>query len=328
MALAFVELVIGLSFIYLLLAIACSAAIEWLAERSGVRGKFMRQGLLKLVEDRWFYLRIINHPALVTLYRDVPGRPRPPSYVPPENFATAVLDVILDKAGKLDPTFRKDPTPPQNAQDFAAAARICANFGFAVGYAVLPLVSDAASIDEAKAAIAKWYQTTMDRIGGWYKANTQRRLILLGFLAAAALNVDSIAIAKALLESRSLSSAIADLATAAGPGLGQQIDQKTPDVKQQLQATAEQTYALRTAGLPIGYGCLASGDPSQPTKSIPETVGNCYSGLLAESRLTLVFRLVGWFITAFAVSFGAQFWFDLLNRFVNLRGAGKKPQTA
>ncbi len=217
MALAFVELVIGLSFVYLLLAIACSAAIEWLAQRTGVRGKFMRQGLLKLLEDRWFYLRIINHPTLVTLYRDVPGKPRPPSYVPPENFATAVVDVIIDKAGKLDPKFRPNPAPPQTTQDLAAAARICANSGFAVGYAVLPLAANAASIDDAKTAIAKWYQTTMDRVGGWYKASAQKRLILLGFLAAAALNVDSIAIAKALLESRSLSSAIADLATAAGP---------------------------------------------------------------------------------------------------------------
>ena len=35
-------------------------------------------------------------------------------------------------------------------------------------------------------------------------------------------------------------------------------------------------------------------------------------------------KLLGFLITAFAISLGAPFWFDLLNKLVNLRGAGKK----
>jgi len=33
--------------------------------------------------------------------------------------------------------------------------------------------------------------------------------------------------------------------------------------------------------------------------------------------------ILGWLITAFAVSLGAPFWFDLLNKFVNIRASGK-----
>jgi hypothetical protein len=33
-------------------------------------------------------------------------------------------------------------------------------------------------------------------------------------------------------------------------------------------------------------------------------------------------------LTVFAVSLGAPFWFDLLNKLVNLRSAGKPPETA
>jgi len=36
-------------------------------------------------------------------------------------------------------------------------------------------------------------------------------------------------------------------------------------------------------------------------------------------------KLVGWLLTAFAVRQGAPFWFDLLNRLVNVRGSGSKP---
>jgi hypothetical protein len=34
-------------------------------------------------------------------------------------------------------------------------------------------------------------------------------------------------------------------------------------------------------------------------------------------------KVLGWFFTAMAVSYGAPFWFDLLNKLVNLRGNGK-----
>jgi len=36
-------------------------------------------------------------------------------------------------------------------------------------------------------------------------------------------------------------------------------------------------------------------------------------------------HLLGWVLTIAAISFGAPCWFDLLNRFLNIRGAGKPP---
>jgi hypothetical protein len=37
------------------------------------------------------------------------------------------------------------------------------------------------------------------------------------------------------------------------------------------------------------------------------------------------YSIFGWLITALAISLGAPFWFDLLNKFINLRNAGKNP---
>ena len=36
-------------------------------------------------------------------------------------------------------------------------------------------------------------------------------------------------------------------------------------------------------------------------------------------------RVLGWAITAFAVSFGAPFWFEALSRLGSLRNAGTRP---
>ena len=53
----------------------------------------------------------------------------------------------------------------------------------------------------------------------------------------------------------------------------------------------------------------------------------CWNQTKARSGTWWVLKLIGWVITAFAISLGGPFWFELLNRIVDLRGAGKKPPT-
>lgn len=68
--------------------------------------------------------------------------------------------------------------------------------------------------------------------------------------------------------------------------------------------------------------CVSDGANRLGTRVFPgwALLGN--PGIL----LTLAGRhLAGWLLTIIAVSLGAPFWFDLLTRFTNLRGAGAKP---
>jgi hypothetical protein len=37
---------------------------------------------------------------------------------------------------------------------------------------------------------------------------------------------------------------------------------------------------------------------------------------------------VGWLLTILALTLGAPFWFDMLNKFINIRFAGKSPDEA
>jgi hypothetical protein len=41
----------------------------------------------------------------------------------------------------------------------------------------------------------------------------------------------------------------------------------------------------------------------------------------------LLKKTAGWLIMAFALAFGAPFWFDLLGKLVNIRKSGLKPLT-
>ncbi len=50
-----------------------------------------------------------------------------------------------------------------------------------------------------------------------------------------------------------------------------------------------------------------------------------------HSKLSYVFsftKLMSFLVTALAISLGAPFWFDLLNKFINMRGTGAKPEAA
>jgi hypothetical protein len=63
--------------------------------------------------------------------------------------------------------------------------------------------------------------------------------------------------------------------------------------------------------LPLGWAT----DPQDPYKT--DQVPQDLSGW--------VLKFAGLLITIAAVSLGAPFWFDMLTRFVNIRGAGNKP---
>ncbi|MEL6209899.1 MAG: hypothetical protein AAFR44_06890, partial [Pseudomonadota bacterium] len=59
-------------------------------------------------------------------------------------------------------------------------------------------------IDEVEAAVGKWFDRSMDRVGGWFKRRTRTTLFFVGFLFAATLNIDMLAYGKKLIEDDAL----------------------------------------------------------------------------------------------------------------------------
>src|SRR5215469_16287328 len=71
--------------------------------------------------------------------------------------------------------------------------------------ALLTLI-DAAGNDVAKARenIENWFNSSMDRVSGWYKRRTQLIILILGILIAGGANIDSIVIVRHLSTDKSL----------------------------------------------------------------------------------------------------------------------------
>ena len=96
-------------------------------------------------------------------------------------------------------------------------------------------------------------------------------------------------------------------------------------VKQGLQPPKTPTDVLKAfkdadeklRPLPIGWH-LDAADWQLPKSS----------GEWGRRVLNAIIIIAGWLVTALALSLGAPFWFDLLTKFINIRGAGPKPKRA
>lgn len=154
--------------------------------------------------------------------------------------------------------------------------------------------------------IETWFDNAMDRATGVYKRNAKGVAILLGLFIAVSLNADTLRIVDTLSKDVALRTAVNEY--------GQQlVNEKggdktlTPEDWQAVQQDID--TALKDINLPIGWNEKVSA--SVTNQEIPGLVGK---------------KVLGWLISALAISMGAAFWFDVLGKFINVRNAGKKPQ--
>ncbi|HET7062364.1 MAG TPA: hypothetical protein VFI43_09320 [Nitrosospira sp.] len=94
------EVAIGVTFVYLLLSLICSALNEAIASLLQKRGRNLFEGVKNLLNDPTFTglaQQVYNHGLIggISQYASNPAKPtRPPSYMSPENFSLALLDIL------------------------------------------------------------------------------------------------------------------------------------------------------------------------------------------------------------------------------------------
>ena len=196
---------------------------------------------------------------------------------------------------------------------------------------------------KARRNLEKWFDDSMDRVSGTYKRYSQTLALLIGFLIALFLNVDSISIPFYLWREPSVRAVLADKAQEfeldlVGQGANAQND---PSVA--LQNFREQFLGLK---LPIGWTLKEHSDalftnPESGCKLFPTEKDyfgfyfspnalrplqdKCLMPAEPDRSTNLLVKLLGILITAVAARQGAPFWFDILKRAVNLRGTGTNP---
>jgi hypothetical protein len=260
-------------------------------------------------------LGLFDHPLIRSLQtRRVRPRAnggiRNPQYIPPKIFAQALIDTLLPKtnsddgeAGDRNVLKALDAAVSELPDRLPAKRSLQALLRQAEG-----------NLAGFEASLEHWYDAEMGRISGWYKRWSKLILAAVGLLIAIIANVDTIQIAHGLYVDEPVRQAVVAQATN-----GTQCQSETDPAKQR-QCVDSQIALLNSRGLPIWYpaGC------SLGQWSKLNACWNWSPSQTPDGRRVLL-KLLGWGLTAFAVSFGAPFWFDALSKLGQLRTAGPKP---
>lgn len=233
-----------------------------------------------------------------------------PSYLSAKTFSQTVLDLMnkelqaqnlplnvenLVKLSKNLPQEIKNEVGEELEQLFSALSQNILN----KGQNELLVLND---------NLERWFNDYMDRVSGWYKRHIQVVLRYIALGVAILFNVDALVLTQSLYQNSSLANSVASMAT--------KVVVEQPENGLAVKPK-EQIAQLQNTGLPIGW----PSDTCQNCSSCPEAL-SCWA-----SQVFSFWKIVGWLITASALSFGAPFWFDLLVKFVNIRNAGTKPKS-
>jgi len=261
-------------------------------------------------------------------------RTRMPSYIPARTAALALLD--LARTGQLAGGTPATTTAggAVNLADVRAALQ--AQSDSKVARALLAILAQAGDDTEAGvAAIQNWYDGAMDRVAGWFKRETQQILFVLGLLVAIGMNVDAILLLKYLTTNEQGREGLVKVAMAAAEkedlsekvGALRAASTAPPKAEERPadDSKAAQEAAVHKAGELVKAADAKVADAVRDVVDLNLPIGWNRSRwnefLAAQDRFG--WTLLGWLVTAFGLSFGAPFWFDLLNRLMVIRSTVK-----
>lgn len=274
--------------------------------------------------------RLYEHALIRCLYVSSHGLP---SYIPARNFALALMDLVAPGQNGAAGTTRlsapapstvlvlRSPLPsappaPASMGNVRLAIQDPANVPSTHVRQALLTLMDSANDDAIRVRenIEGWFNSTTERISGWYKRRTQVIILVLGVLLSMVLNADSVLILDTLWHNSALSSSIA--AQAESYSSTARVDEKTGGTAALARAKLAQAQ-LSALGLPIGWSGLD--DAHRLPGSFRTDPRRSISWALYELDL----HWLGWLITGLAISLGAPFWFDILNKFIVVRSTVK-----
>jgi hypothetical protein len=287
---AFVDVAIGVTLVYLGTSLVVTIVNEYVGQIFQLRAKQLAGDLTKLIDDGALLERLREYPALAPFF----GNSRTASsYVDPKVLGRLLVSALHDPNRTLRQTI-----------DGIANAALKEQ---------LLSIHDGVKGDVEKlvAGIGDWADRSLTMMGEMFKRNMQLISFGVGLAVAVALNIDTFALVSHLYrDDAARASAVAlaekivaevDSDTVAGC-TGEKLDEaQCASVKQLLGGLRGEGSLF---GLPLGWRGWRA----------PSDLLGCL-GLLA-----------GWITTALSASLGAAFWFDLLNRLVNVRHGMKKPE--
>lgn len=345
---SFLDVAIGLGVMYLTLSLICTIIHELITTVRSVRAKTLAQTMKTLIDDPKIRDAFYNHGLITnaaqasrtgsgeetkTGEKYVPADPKHPSYFDPRTVALALLD-------SLDPD--NDAGQKGDFPDFKQVKDLVAALPDSnIRDVLLSSLAGNGDLAKVRADLEAWFETAMDRLSGGYKRWAKKVALGVGIAVAVVMNADSLHVAKALWVDETLRSQMVSAASSmvengdvlkapCVPDAPASPTPPAPAAPADTTTPADTSAPNETAGQEDPakkIGCLLGNLRNEQARLRPLPIGWTRSELPGwkwESVSWGVLKLFGLLITGLALSLGAPFWFDLLQKFMNIRGA--KPE--
>jgi len=237
--------------------------------------------------------RLFDHPSIARLDPTRLNRPSRVTHIPPTEFARALVDILTpdDPAGnkrwdQLGNEITKLPRPLRSQ--------------FQLLYE-----ESQGDVLQFRRAIEGWFDDGMTRVSSWYKKRTRVAMVGYGLFVAVLLNVSAVNLTAELYQNGVVRDAVVQLAST-------QIAQEDIARCTEPSCIEREIGGIVDTGLPVLWRSCSRDDGSSVMCGFQD--GNAIAG-----------TIVGWLVTAAALSVGAAFWFALLQRAFKLRSnVGRK----
>ena len=172
-----------------------------------------------------------------------------------------------------------------------------------------------ANVEEFIESVSVWVDRSLTMMGEKYKKRTQTFSFFIGLAIASIFNLDTVGISNHLYRDKEAREAVALVAS--------DFVQKTS------KETLDRCSKLNMEELNTDPGCAHLKGLLDGVQRRNDTLGQLPVGWPPSQVSWFPVWMtapLGWLLTALAISLGASFWFDLLNRLVNVRHGMRRPQ--
>jgi hypothetical protein len=308
----YVDIAISLMLVFLMLSLIVTAINEVLSTLLKERPKMLLRTIKALLDDQDVYKSFYKHGLFISAKTASAGDSDEihtrdhPSYFASVNFARALTVATLRAQNGWDTSKLFVFDDVKGAVQKLGESRI-------KDVLVAALSNAQGQVEGFEREVAAWFDTTQDRLTGEYARRQKWIAMGVGAALVCTLNVDAVQISRTLQSNDVVRAGMVETATEV--------------VKERIAAECE-----AVAGAAPGQSaaeCLLKSAQTNLSRIDPALLGWSDDPLMAGAGVTFsgaISKALGLTLTVFAISLGAPFWFDLLSSFVNIRGAGRKPE--
>lgn len=318
----FLDVAIGLVFVYLSCSLVCSAINECFIRLLNVRSKDLENQLKDLLKNPELVEKIYNHPMVKGVtsktFLDKLMNRTSVNHIDPKVFTTVLSDLVCtaeteDKdniIAALEVLYKETGADKKVNNILKSIATVVKAEAKEFGD----------QIKEFQAKAETWFDDAMIQMSKLYKRRTRFIIFFIALPLCWIMNVDSIVIAENLykdddMRAQVVSAAenLADIQEKISPKNDNAADPKATDameaLKKQITKAENEVKDMKAnfekLDIPIGW------DNQTEIKRVKKYEGSTFYYWL--------FKILGILLTTIAVSMGAPFWIDLLKRMIGFR---------